>query len=336
MVRRPTLADVASATGVSTATVSYVLNDKPGQSIPEHTRERVRAAAAELGYVRSGAARALARGRSDLVLLVVPDVPVGPVLVGLLERLTTACSRAGLHLLAKLSFAGDDLGALCRELLPAAVIVLVDLDPERIDPIRELRIPVARWTVSHSSARDADGVHDVPVPTAAVGRAQAEAMVAAGRQRLAYALPADPRLTGLAEGRLSGVTAVCRELALPDPLILGSPSGAVSTAELRSCVEAGVTGVCAYNDDVALAVLTAARAAGIEVPARLAVIGVDDIPAGRLAQQELATISFDLDVICARLMLAVTKSLGSTLAGAPGPASELRLHPRASLGDGGG
>lgn len=85
MVRRPTLADVASATGVSTAPVSYVLNDKPGQSIPEHTRERVRAAAAELGYVRSGAARALARGRSDLVLLVVPDVPVGPVLVGLLE-----------------------------------------------------------------------------------------------------------------------------------------------------------------------------------------------------------------------------------------------------------
>ena len=63
---------------------------------------------------------------------------------------------------------------------------------------------------------------------------------------------------------------------------------------------------------------------------------VDDIPAGRLAQPELATISFDLDVICARLMLAVTKSLGSTLAGAPGPASELRLHPRASLGDGGG
>lgn len=41
MVRRPTLADVASATGVSTAPVSYVLNDKPGQSIPEHTRERV-------------------------------------------------------------------------------------------------------------------------------------------------------------------------------------------------------------------------------------------------------------------------------------------------------
>lgn len=61
MVRRPTLADVASATGVSTAPVSYVLNGKPGQSIPEHTRERVRAAAAELGYVRSGAARALAR-----------------------------------------------------------------------------------------------------------------------------------------------------------------------------------------------------------------------------------------------------------------------------------
>ena len=42
MGRRVTLADVASAAGVSTATVSYVLNDRQGHSIPEGTRARVR------------------------------------------------------------------------------------------------------------------------------------------------------------------------------------------------------------------------------------------------------------------------------------------------------
>ncbi|MFW9254266.1 LacI family DNA-binding transcriptional regulator [Corynebacterium amycolatum] len=250
VVRRPTLADVASASGVSTATVSYVLNDKPGQSIPEHTRERVRAATAELGYVRSGAARALARGRSDLVLLVVPDVPVGPVLVGLLERLTTACSRVGLHLLAKLSFAGDDLGALCRELLPAAVIVLVDLDPERIDPIRELRIPVARGDGlaligtgrrrSPRRARSDCGGRTRP------GRGDGGRRTSAARVR-APGGPSPHRPGRRAPLRGDGRLPRAGAARSPDP---GVPSGAVSTAELRSCVEAGVTGVCAHNDDV--------------------------------------------------------------------------------------
>ena len=76
MERRVTLADVALMASVSAATVSYVLNNKPGQSIPAETRQRVQAAAAELGYTRSGAARTLARGRSDIVLLLVPDLPL--------------------------------------------------------------------------------------------------------------------------------------------------------------------------------------------------------------------------------------------------------------------
>ena len=78
--RRPsrvTAADVAARAGVSRATVSYVLNDTPHQVIPETTRERVRAAAAELGYTPSVAARALMTGRSDIVLLLLPEWPIG-------------------------------------------------------------------------------------------------------------------------------------------------------------------------------------------------------------------------------------------------------------------
>lgn len=264
MVRRPTLADVASATGVSTATVSYVLfNDKPGQSIPEHTRER--AAAAELGYVRSGAARALARGRSDLVLLVVPDVPVGPVLVGLLERLTTACSRAGLHLLAKLSFAGDDLGALCRELLPASATSSSTSTPSASTRSVSYGSPWRGGRSRTSSARDADGVHDVPRCSDCGGRTR-PGRGDGGRRTSAARVraPGGPRLTGLAEGRLSGVTAVCRELALPDPLILGSPSGAVSTAE-PARASRPVSSVCPQRRRRS-AVLTAARAAASRCP----------------------------------------------------------------------
>ncbi|MFF1672897.1 LacI family DNA-binding transcriptional regulator [Nocardiopsis flavescens] len=53
--RPATIGDIARRAGVSTAAVSYVLNDAPGGArIPEETRERVRAAADEMGYVPGG------------------------------------------------------------------------------------------------------------------------------------------------------------------------------------------------------------------------------------------------------------------------------------------
>ena len=67
--KRPTAADVARLSGVSTATVSYVLNRTAGQTIPEATRDRVLSAAHELGYVPSAFAQALARGASRGVIL---------------------------------------------------------------------------------------------------------------------------------------------------------------------------------------------------------------------------------------------------------------------------
>jgi DNA-binding LacI/PurR family transcriptional regulator len=55
-----------------------------------------------------------------------------------------------------------------------------------------------------------------------------------------------------------------------------------------------VTGVCAFNDETAIAVLAGMREHGLTAPGDLAVIGVDDIPAARLAAPPLTTVSFDL------------------------------------------
>jgi len=56
----------------------------------------------------------------------------------------------------------------------------------------------------------------------------------------------------------------------------------------------GITAVCAYNDEVALAVLAGMNALELRAPRDLAVIGVDDIPAGVLAAPALTTISLDI------------------------------------------
>ena len=67
--KRVTLSDVAAASGVSRATVSFVLRNSPDQSISPATRERVRQAAPDLGYVPHGIARALLEGSSRIVVL---------------------------------------------------------------------------------------------------------------------------------------------------------------------------------------------------------------------------------------------------------------------------
>lgn len=67
MAKRATSADVAQRAHVSRATVSYVLNDVPHKSISDETRERVRRAAAELGYVPNSAARRMKTSRANRI-----------------------------------------------------------------------------------------------------------------------------------------------------------------------------------------------------------------------------------------------------------------------------
>ena len=75
-------------------------------------------------------------------------------------------------------------------------------------------------------------------------------------------------------------------------------------------------GVCAYNDEVALAVLAGVRLLGLHAPADLAVIGVDDIPSARLAAPALTTVTTDQAAMATHLAASVVSAMG----GRPGPA----------------
>ena len=72
-----TSADVARHAGVSRSTVSQILNGHE-RRFPARTRDRVQAAASELGYQPSAAGRALVRGASDIVVALIPDMTAFP------------------------------------------------------------------------------------------------------------------------------------------------------------------------------------------------------------------------------------------------------------------
>src|SRR3954463_10135494 len=134
--RRVTSADVAREAGVSRTTVSYVLNETPHQTIPEATRRRVLEAAARLEYAPSAAARALQSGRSDVVLCLLPDWPIGPTVGTLLEHLSAALAAEGLTLLAHPRGAGTDVGSqVWKAITPAAVIAYEDFQDQEVEAI---------------------------------------------------------------------------------------------------------------------------------------------------------------------------------------------------------
>src|SRR6185312_15803984 len=123
MSGRVTSADVAKMAGVSRATVSYVLNDTPHQTISAGTRGRVLSAAAALGYAPSAAARTLRTGRSDIVLCLLPDWPIGDEVGALLSHLSSAFARRGLTFVVHPASRGDrPIAELWKAVTPAAVL----------------------------------------------------------------------------------------------------------------------------------------------------------------------------------------------------------------------
>jgi DNA-binding LacI/PurR family transcriptional regulator len=165
-------------------------------------------------------------------------------------------------------------------------------------------------------ARTGRGRLDFGISQQRVGRVQAEHLAATGHRVLGYAFPDDERVRLFAEPRLDGVRQACVELGLEQPLVRPVPLDPEAAADAVSAWrDAGVTGVCAYNDDVAIAVLAGLRSLGLTAPDDLAVVGVDDVPAARLAAPPLTTVSSGQSVIAEHL----ARSIVAALAGQPAP-----------------
>jgi DNA-binding LacI/PurR family transcriptional regulator len=394
-VARVTSADVARLAGVSRATVSYVLNDTPRQSISADTRTRVLDAAAQLGYAPSAAARALRTGRSDVVLCLLPDWPIGSEVGALLGCLSTALAREGLTFVVHPGNREDrPISEIWKALTPAAVIAFDDFSEAEMTAMRAAGVALvvallggsaraaAASAVSagtgavsataevasaaaavqrHEGAAAGVGVasgrqgvamsgrggldvlgragmrdlttgnafrpgsvagagRSLDMPQELIGRRQAEHLVAAGHTRLGYAAPDDSRLRIFVEPRLAGVRAVCQAGGLAGPVIETVALDATQAADaVRRWHASGVTAICAYNDEVALAVLAGIRTADAASPALgprvcLAVIGSDDIPAARLATPALTTVTTDQSALAAHLAATVVAAVSGQTA----------------------
>ncbi|WP_353808872.1 LacI family DNA-binding transcriptional regulator [Agromyces sp. SYSU T00194] len=295
---RTTMKDVARASGVSPATVSFVLNETPGQTIPVETRERVRFHAERLGYVPHRIARALREGHSRTVLLSTGSVPGGHGLESFIEGLDHQLARLGHTLLV--------VHGRPRSAVPADVLEVVA--PRAVLDLAAA-YPVAPPGGDGARA-GADGPGDRPGAAApaweggwssglaAHGETQLRHLVAQGHRRIAFAVGDDPTSAMFADLRRAQLEASARHLrvAAPVPLTLPSAAGGPAAAVGRLAEEyPDVTAVAALDDDTALRLLAGMADRGLRAPDDLAVIGFNEGLHGALWRPALTTVRIDAE-----------------------------------------
>ena len=314
-----TLYDVARLAGVSTATVSRVVHGQ--DRVREATRIRVQRAIEELGYVPDGAARSLSRGRKDVIGLVCKERELqhydledaGLLYYDQVLRGVEACIRHHGWSLLITFMQADDTGQ--------PDVLRLDALSGKVDGILIGEGFVASRYIERLAAR-------VPVVVIAGMPAERAADVVAadnfsGSAAIVTHLIADHGKRRLfhVDGPADSPDAIERRLALqhvlrgnPQCQLIGSAQGIFSVrsgeragedllARRRGALPDAV--VCA-NDQTAIGVLRAFAAAGVRVPADVAVVGFDDIYPASVFDPPLTTVHQPTRMLgegaCARLL----------------------------------
>lgn len=291
MRKRATGRDVAERAGVSLTTVSLVLNRRRNVAIPEETRQRVLAAARELGYRPNSLVRGLVRGRTQTIGVIVPRLD-SSFHAAVVQGIQTVCAEHGYRILLAHSehrFAeeSNEVELLLQHRADGLISVAL---PDDV-PLARLR----EW----ASGLAADGVAIVVVDDHSVsdivdcvvtddmlGAAlMVNHLLELGHRTIAH-LSAGEGMSS-ARDRCAGYRNALERAGIPfHPRLVAGDSYFMTPAQIRAAFadlmshEPRPTALFAANDDIAAECMAACRDAGLRVPHDLAIAGYGDTAAG--------------------------------------------------------
>ncbi|MFE0754590.1 LacI family DNA-binding transcriptional regulator [Inquilinus sp. NPDC058860] len=286
--RKPRIEDVAALAGTSPMTVSRALRGE-GKVTPE-TLARINAAVESLGYVPNLSASSLASRRSGILAVLVPTIG-NSVFSETVRGVADVAEGAGLHLvIGDYAYSDDKRRQLVRALVgrrPDA-LVLVGAVPDEVvrTLLRQHGIPVVEtWELSDDPVDMAVGFSNF-----AAGVEVARHLVGGSRRRCGFVGAAESR----AAARLSGFSQALAEAgaAAPEtetPADLSIEAGRVSLDRLLARAP-DLDGVFFATDVMAVGGLLECQRRGIDVPGRIAIVGLGDLEIGRQLRPALTTI----------------------------------------------
>ncbi|WP_214109863.1 LacI family DNA-binding transcriptional regulator [Acrocarpospora catenulata] len=319
------LADIAAHAGVSEATVSRVLNGKPG--VAPATRQAVLTALDVLGYERPPKLR---QQQTGLIGLIVPELtnPIFPAMAQVIENaLALSGYTAVLCTQTPGGITEDDYTDLLLERGVAGIIFISGLHADsrsnrsRYVRLRELGLPMVlingfRPDIdAHYISNDDDAALDMAV----------KHLASLGHRRIGLALGQERFVPSIrkTKGFLRGMAEYVGVRDASDLVVntLYTVEGGQSAGQ--QLLERGCTAICCGSDIMAIGVIRGARQLGLRVPEDVSVVGFDDSPMTAYLDPPLTTLRQPVR----EMGLTAVANLLDEIRGLTAPCSELLYRP---------
>jgi DNA-binding LacI/PurR family transcriptional regulator len=294
MTKNHTIRDVAREAGVSVATVSRVLNNKPDAS--PLARERVEDAIGKLGYARSTQWQQLTTGKTRAISLLFPHTDTNPshIYLDFIAGVTSACEERDYRLdLVMRSLDDRSLIDLYRSSKSdGTVLMRVQLSDWRVDLLRQMQFPFVMLghTEEPSGASFIDYDFDAAVRTAM------DHLVSLGHRNIAYVspMPSQENQHGPTMRALRAYTDVCTRSNLPRLDYHADHSlrhiRLMTTNMLQEHPE--ITALVTMREMVETALFSAVHDAGLRVPDDVSVVGLTTPNGPELTSPALTAMEF--------------------------------------------
>jgi LacI family transcriptional regulator len=289
---RATIREIASAAGVSIATVSRVLNERPG--VAAETRESVLRVVRDHGFTANRSARALSGGRTGLIGVMLPMVG-SPYFAAILSGAAEALYEQDMRMVMCPTLHHHErevtlLDRLMHGTTDGAVLMLPE---ESNAELKVLRRKGYAFVIVDPRVTLDEGIPAVSAANASGARAATEHLLSLGHRRIGAII--GPRAYLASNERLNGYEgALAAAGVLPDPAIMIETTfdiegGAKAAARLLDAADPP-TAIFAFNDDSAIGAMRVARERGIRVPEELSIVGFDDSEISAIVTPALTTV----------------------------------------------
>lgn len=299
MKNKVTIKDVARKAGVSSATVSYVLNDK--ESISEDTKQRVWSTISELSYVPDLSARSLTAGSSKLIGVVVPQTEQGDRLMfennfysEILGSIEYCARLRGYHVLISATDTNEKYLTLAKERNLDGIIVIGMYPNEFYQEMKKSKIPI----VLVDSYCNDHYYHSVRIDDAYSSYLATKYMLDHGHREIAF-FCGELKESGVMKQRLQGYREALEEQGLTFDAKyvfegkIDYESGIKLANALCNC-SIKVTAVVATADILAISAMKAFYERGVRVPEDISIMGFDDLQISKYLTPGLTTVRQDI------------------------------------------
>jgi len=327
----PTIYDVARVAGVSLATVSRVVNQRP--NVRPETRQKVLAAMKELNYRPNLIASALMTGRTATIGLLVPDI-TNPFFAEICRGVEDAGFAMGFSVMIcntdeKLEKERWYIDVLRNKGVEGIILASPEVNDPNIAALHAEGFPIVLLT----RGVDAPEVPSVGVDDFRGGYLATEYLLRLGHRRVS--LFGGPTRTRPGLYRKKGFEAAMEQYGVPvDPALVDegeftAASGAEQATRLLARQVPLPTAIVAGNDLIAIGAIKVLRRSGIRVPEDVSVIGFDLTALARDFDPEITSIAQPMQDLGSEAMRMLVERIREPAA----PVRQILLPPRLSVGE---